>query len=498
MPATQLENYREKCYALASVWIKLGAACVQVHEGDRMLISIPKDGNAATPSMIVHSQTSNLILHVYGLMNEDWYSAAQTMLDTLGSFFTLDLEMEDLTAALVETQDRLVAVYELAQTTRRTLDIPTLLDLLLQESKNLFDADGGLVFLMEKGKEPIVHQLPEKQLTLAGLQDLAGVFHHDQDRSVINDPKTLPAGMNNLMMIAMPVQADVYAAFGVFNKKGDFTSPDIKLAKAIAGHIGAQLENAYLHKESLSRARLDTEMDIARQVQMNILPQKLPSINGLDIYAMSAPAFEVGGDFFDVIDRARDSLVFTVGDVTGKGMPSALLMSMTHTVLKSASRMMPFRFPHQVLDRLNFDLFDDFSNVGMFTTVFLGIYDPENAILNYSNAGQSPIYHMALGQEPVLLEAQDVPVGVLIEYNYTSQSIKLSHGDVFVVATDGFPESRNSIDEMFGYDRMKRSLWNSRDSSAKEIVEALLADVNSFSGSLLQDDDRTILVIKVN
>jgi sigma-B regulation protein RsbU (phosphoserine phosphatase) len=498
MSANQIENYREKIHALALLWIKLGAACVQVYEGDRILVSIPEDGNVATPPMIVRSLMSNLTLHLYGLTNEDWRIPAQSMLDTLASLFTLDLEMEDLTAALVETQDRLVAVYELAQATRRTLDIPTLLDLFMQESRNLFDANGSFAVLMENGKEPIVHQLPEKQITMVDLKELAGVFHKDQDRSVINDPKILPAGVNNLMVVALPVREKIYAAFGLFNKKSDFTSADIKLAKAIAGHIGAQLENAYLHEESLSRVRLDAEMDIARQVQMNILPQKLPSISGLDIFAMSAPAFEVGGDFFDVITRAKDSLVFTVGDVTGKGMPSALLMSMTHTVIKSASRMMPFNFPHQVLDRLNFDLFEDFSNVGMFTTVFFGIYDSENSILTYSNAGQSPIYLMPFGQEPVLLEAQDVPVGVLIEYNYTSQSIKLSHGDVFIVASDGFPESRNSSDEMFGYDRMKRSLWNSRDLCAEGIVDSLLADVNSFSGSLLQDDDRTILVIRVN
>ncbi len=310
--------------------------------------------------------------------------------------------------------------------------------------------------------------------------------------------ETLPAGLRNVMMVSLPVRDEIFAAFGVFNKTGDFTSPDIKLAKAIAGHIGAQLESAFLHKEALERARMETEMDIARQVQTAILPQSLPQVNGLDLFASSTPALEVGGDFFDVIDRASDSLVFAVGDVTGKGMPAALLMSMTHTVIKSASRKMPFTHPHQVLDRLNHDLFNDFSNVGMFSTVFIGLLDRQKFMLTFSNAGHSPIFYIPAGQEPVLLEAQDIPVGVLDTYPYSSQCIRFSPGDIFIVASDGFPESRNTSDEMYGYERMQQCLANSKGMSAKGMVTALLADVNAFSGPHPQDDDRTILIIKAD
>ena len=441
-------------------------------------------------------QPVNHPLNIFGIADESRYSNAETLLAIMANLLTADTELESLTEALVETQDRLVAIYDLTQSTRGTLGVSELLSLLVKESKNLFNARGGLAILMEKGKQPIIHQIFDNELTLAELREVSGLFHQDSSRSIINDPHFLPAKIQNIMMVSLPVWEGVFAAFGVFNKSGNFTSPDVKLAKAIAGHIGAQLENAFLHQELVDQARLETELNIARQVQMNILPQSLPQIRGLDIYAMSAPALEVGGDFFDAIKRSEDSLVFTVGDVTGKGMPAALLMSMTHTVIKSASRMMPFNFPHQVVNRLNHDLFDDFSNVGMFTTVFLGLVDRRNSSLAFCNAGHSPIYHMPLGQEPVLLMAQDIPVGVLVQYEYTSHSIKLARGDVFIVASDGFPESRDHSNEMYGYERMKNSLANSRDLSARGIVDALLADVNSFCGSHPQDDDRTILVIK--
>ncbi|MFN8412033.1 MAG: SpoIIE family protein phosphatase [Anaerolineales bacterium] len=497
MLAEHLESHRKKFYSLSSVWMRVGATCVQLLEGDQVLISFPGACSDTSNALVVHSRTSNLTLRIYGLKDDSWRPTAETVIDVMANLLTADSDLDDLTSALIETQDRLVAIYELTQATRRTLEIPALLDLLIQESKHLLNVEGGFAVLLERGKPSVVHQISESPLHPAHLEAATTLFRRDPSRHTFNDSETLPAGMRNVMMVSLPVRDEIFAAFGVFNQTGTFTTPDIKLAKAIAGHIGAQLENAFLHKESLERTRLETEMDIARQVQSAILPQSLPQMEGLDIYATSKPALEVGGDFFDVIDRAKGSLVFTVGDVTGKGMPAALLMSMSHTVIKSASRKMPFTQPHQVMDRLNHDLFDDFSNVGMFTTVFIGLLDQATSTLKFSNAGHSPIFYIPAGKEPVLLEAQDVPIGILDTYEYMSQSIQLSQGDIFVVASDGFPESRNSDDEMFGYERMKQSLEDSRNMPAKEMVETLLNDVNAFSMSHGQDDDRTILIIKV-
>lgn len=489
--------HRQRFQALAEGWIHIGASCVQLFRGDEVLIGFPDSKTWQEAFLSVPPHGSGLGLRVYGLTDTRWIPTAESMLDVFASLLTADSELDDLTAALVETQDRLVALYELTQATRRTLDVPILLDLLLQQSKHLLNVDGGFVILKEKGKQSIIHQVTEAPLHPAHVEAAVTLFLRDPNRHIFRESETLPAGLQNVMMVTLPVRDEVSAAVGLFNKTGNFTMPDIKLAKAIAGHIGAQLENAMLHKESLERARLETEMDIARQVQTAILPQSLPRVDGLDIFAVSIPAFEVGGDFFDVIDRSRESLIFAVGDVTGKGMPAALLMSMTHTVIKSASRKMPFTHPHQVLDRLNHDLFDDFSNVGMFTTVFVGQLNNSDCTLTYTNAGHSPIFHLPANSDPVLLEAQDVPVGVLDDYQYSSQSLCLFPGDVFVVASDGFPESRNPPGEMFGYERMKDSLTRAQFLPAKEMAAQLIADVQAFCGSHPQDDDRTIVVIKV-
>lgn len=489
-------KHRESFKSLASGWMRVGATCIQLLCGDEVLISCPDSNSGSEPSLTVTSLASGLSLQVYGLTDVRWVPTAESMLDIFSSLLIADTDLENLTAALVETQDRLVALYELTQATRRTLDMPKLLDLMIQQSKHLMDVDGGFVVLKEKGKQTIIHQVSENPLLPDHAEAAVSLYLRDPNRHVFKDSETLPANLKNVMMVTLPVRDEISAAVGLFNRTGNFTTPDIKLAKAIAGHIGAQLENALLHKEAVERARLETEMDIARQVQTAILPQYIPQIQGVDIYATSSPALEVGGDFFDVIDRSQESLVFALGDVTGKGMPAALLMSMAHTIIKAASRNMPFEYPHQVLDRLNHDMAADFSNVGMFTTVMLGMVDCANCKLHFSNAGQSPIYYVPVNGEPVLLEAQDIPVGILDEFNYSTQSMDISEGDVFIAATDGFPESRNPAGEMYGYERMKALISASRHLSAKQLADALLMDVNTFCDAHLQDDDRTIVVIR--
>lgn len=492
------EKHRESFKSLAAGWVRVGASCVQLLKGSEVLIGCPNSKSSPEPSLLVTSLGSGLSLQVYGVTDMRWVPTAESMLEVFSSLLSADADLDNLTAALVETQDRLVALYELTQATRRTLDMPKLLDLLIHQSKHLMDVDGGFVVLKEKGKQTIIHQVSESPLHPAHAEAAATLYLRDPNRHIFKDSETLPANLKNVMMVTLPVRDEISAAVGLFNRTGSFTTPDIKLAKAIAGHIGAQLENALLHKEAVERARLETEMDIARQVQTAILPQSIPQVKGVDVFATSTPALEVGGDFFDVIDRSEESLVFALGDVTGKGMPAALLMSMTHTIIKSASRNMPFTRPSMVLNRLNHDMAADFATVGMFTTVMIGLLEISENMLYFSNAGQSPIYYIPSHGEAALFEAQDIPVGILDTYEYSTQSLRLLDGDVFVVASDGFPEAHNAAGEMFGYERMSSVLTSSRTLSAKEIIDNLLNAVNEFCGTHPQGDDRTIVVIKFN
>ena len=149
------------------------------------------------------------------------------------------------------------------------------------------------------------------------------------------------------------------------------------------------------------------------------------------------------------------------------------------------------------MNRLNVDLNDDFSQVSMFTTAFIGIINQSNLTISYCNAGQSPIIYVPANQKPVLLEANDIPIGIFDGYEFSTSDLQLSKDDIFVVASDGFPESRDPSGEMYGYTRLLNYFSDSRHLSAQQIVENLMAEINNFSGSHPQDDDCTIIVIKI-
>jgi phosphoserine phosphatase RsbU/P len=497
MLADYLEAHRAQCSILAESWIRVGASCVRLLDGDKPLACFPERGRLVAHPLTVHSRTSSLVLQIHGVNAESWSTTAAMTLEMLDNLLTADSELESLTAALVETQDRLVAFYELTQATRRILDIPALLNLLLEEACHLLDVNGGFTILLQPGQPAVVHQRGNNLLSDDHIHVATSLYRRDPSRHTFRDAGTLPIGLRNVMMVSLPVREKVFAALGVYNKTGDFTSPDIKLAQSIADHIGAQLENALLHEEALAHARLETEMNVARQVQVSLLPQSIPAIDGLDVFATSTPALQVGGDFYDVVVRPGKPVTFMIGDVTGKGMPAALLMAMTHTIARAAARKMPFTHPHEIIERLNNDLIEDFSNVGMFSTVFVGLIDPATRQLSLCNAGHSPVLYMPAAGEPILLEAQNIPIGVLEDYSFNSYSRTLAPDDLFVVASDGFPETRNEQGEMFGYERLKNCLSRGRSCSAREITQQLFEAVNLFSGNGPQEDDRTVVVIKV-
>jgi anti-sigma regulatory factor (Ser/Thr protein kinase) len=152
--------------------------------------------------------------------------------------------------------------------------------------------------------------------------------------------------------------------------------------------------------------------------------------------------------------------------------------------------------PADLMGRLNRELIADFSNVGMFTTMFAGLYDQETRRVVFTNAGQSPILYAPRDGAPQLLEAEDLPVGIIEDHTYSCQTLDLQVGDVLVLATDGFSEAWNTAGEMFGYERLKQVVGDLRPLAPRHVIEGLFQAVENFSSGHPQDDDRTVLVLK--
>ena len=407
--------------------------------------------------------------------------------------------LHEVTNRLVDTQDHLIALYDLTQAMRSKVDLDEVLKLLIIETARLVKSDAAFVMVQQPGEPWIFHQYPESTLDLAMLKHLLGtVKKTDRYRLLTErDEESRMFNFHSLLLLPIQLHDTTQAILGLENKiAGDFLFPDIKLARAIADHASARIENVLLYRKDLEQAKMQTEMELAQQVQLNLLPQETPVIPGIDFWASSRPALQVGGDFYDFLQLEERPFTFIVGDISGKGMSAAILMAMTRTVMRSNVYDMFLQTPAIVVGRSNAHLYDDFTEVSMFATIFIGQYQSSKQELLYANAGHSPVIYCPVGGRAHLLEADGTALGILPNSYSENQRLTFAPGDVLVVATDGLNEAYNDREELFGYKRLLALVETLVTKSAQEIAEGLYEAVNAFSTGVPQYDDQTVMVLK--
>lgn len=410
----------------------------------------------------------------------------------------MEYELNNMAEELIDTRDQLLALYGLTQATRNFLDTHQLLEVLADETARLAKVEGAMFFVHLNGRSPLMECHPELMLDTERLQQFLSEIKATGQEYMWNQEGETNDRVRNLLLVPIHLRGAETAVLGLFNKLGggDFTSPDLKLAHAIAEHAGAQIENVVMYQANLEQARLQTEMELAQRVQLQLLPQKPPKVAGLDLWAASKPASRVGGDFYDFVAHRGQPFSFAVGDISGKGMPAALLMAMTRMMIRSKLNVDPTPTPEAVLDSANEELYADFTDVSMFATVFIGQYYAQKRELMYANAGHSPVIYYPAGGEAHLLEADGTPMGILPVSLSANQRLVFKPGDVLVVGTDGLNEARDQNEKMFGYNRLMRLVESLADKSAEEIAQGLYTAVSDFEQGTLQDDDQTLVVLK--
>ncbi len=293
------------------------------------------------------------------------------------------------------------------------------------------------------------------------------------------------------------VEGQAVSTLVVLGLQGAYEQRRLGASAALIAHlIALQIEMEQMTAERIAQVKLKAELDLTASIQLQLLPQHTPLVAGLEMYARSRPATHVGGDFYTFITHATGHLVLAIGDVSGKGLPAALLMAMTRTVLHGVARFVPLLHPKAVIHRVNEDLYDDFTDVGMFATVFVGCYDPSSQQLAYANAGHSPIIFCPGGGSAQLLRADGPAVGVLPTTHCENITLTIAVGDVLVLATDGLSEAHNTDGELFGYTRLCELIEQMRGESAQAIGESLFEQINRFSAECDQYDDQTLIVMK--
>lgn len=243
---------------------------------------------------------------------------------------------------------------------------------------------------------------------------------------------------------------------------------------------------------------IEADLQLAKEVQATFLPQHPPFVEGIDIYADHKFAHMVGGDFYDFMRGASDSLIFAIGDVSYKGMSAALMMAVLRKVLRTASKVVDEVTPCRILDYTNANMYEELSNNGMFATVLIGQYQPETKCLSLSSAGHGPVFYRRANGQTQMVEATNVPLGVLDQASYVEHQIQMKKDDLLVALTDGYMESQNQSGTSYGYDSLFRIIDATADGSPREIAQAIQNEVCHYNFGVQDCDDQALLIIKSN
>lgn len=278
-------------------------------------------------------------------------------------------------------------------------------------------------------------------------------------------------------------------AFDFVTKPLDFEDLKVTIDRTLR-HM-AEWREALASRDKL--VALQRELDVARKMQQAILPTQFPECPEYQIFGNMEPARSVGGDFFDVMHLENGRIGLAIADVSDKGIPAALFMMSTRTLLKGAA--IGRREPGQVLGEVN-NLLNEDNKAAMFVTTCYAVYDPAAGTFSYANGGHNPplVVH-ADGTSELLPLTGGIALGLVPDLEYQQDSVTLSPGDTVVLYTDGVTEAMNGEREEFGIERLRETFAGARPQGSREASQAIFRAVNAFAGDSPQSDDITCLIL---
>ena len=278
----------------------------------------------------------------------------------------------------------------------------------------------------------------------------------------------------------------------------EYSADDRKLLSDLATQTAPAVRVAQLvrqqQQEAKERERIEQELKIARLIQQTLLPKSVPELPGYEVAAYYQPAREVGGDFYDFLDLEDGRLGLVVGDVTDKGVPAALVMATTRTMLRAAAQRLGS--PGEVLQRVNDVLVQEIPP-NMFVTCLYAILDTESGRLVYANAGHDLPYRRRAGRSDGAeeLRARGMPLGLMPGMGYEEKEIVLERGESVLFYSDGLVEAHDPRREMFGFPRLQ-GLVGAQRSGCSALITFLLSELRRFTGEgWEQEDDITLVTL---
>ena len=319
---------------------------------------------------------------------------------------------------------------------------------------------------------------------------------------VHNDPRFYNAvdavsGLVTHCVMAAPliVNDRVIGVIEIFNKKtGNFNNIDLNLLSTIASTASNAIDNAKLYEVAVEKGRMERELQMARKMQVRLLPNITPIVPGWDFAAKWLPALEVAGDYYDYILYENGNIGLVIADVTDKGMPAALFMALTRSIVRAS--LDRATSPSQDLTRANYLICAESAN-GYFVTLVYAQLNPHSGEITYVNAGHYPplLYRSGIGYLEYFTTT-GMALGIQSDFIFGQRSIQLNSGDFILFYTDGIIDAIDGAGNEFGRERLEKIIKEHQEATAAEKVAILENKVSDFTGASVPFDDITLMVVK--
>jgi sigma-B regulation protein RsbU (phosphoserine phosphatase) len=422
-------------------------------------------------------------------------------------------------AAGLSVVDKLRMLLDITKTISRSLDLDEVLNLVMDTLDSVIPYDAAGIYLV-KCSRPLVewetgpdetcvfHTQAVRGYEIDDLQELGlkmgeGLIGHVAvsgkpfiSPDVRNEPRYINARAHTRSEMVAPIISN-NEVIGVFDLESDelnaYVKDDLEVLGLLASQVAIIIEKVMLHDQLIEKQRLEAQLEVARQVQLELLPARDPELAGFDISAYNFPTEEVSGDYYDWVRIYDDQIGLVIADVSGKGVPAALLMAFLRASLRAATHI--GYAPHISMSKVNYLLWESIER-NQFVTAFYGILDAANRTIAYCNAGHNPPFLMETDGKVHFEERGGVPLGMFRDTRYYEYFATIQPGQVLVLYTDGVTEAMNRQREEYGRDRLVEAVRNCRHLGSREMINFIHNDVLSWTEGIGATDDVTFFIIK--
>jgi sigma-B regulation protein RsbU (phosphoserine phosphatase) len=419
-------------------------------------------------------------------------------------------------AAGLSVTDKLRLLLEITKKISRSLNVEEVLALVMDTLDSLLPYDAAGIYIIrrdphisEGGTHTLFfhaeavrgYDLDElMELRLKAGEGLIGHVAATGEAIVVPDVRRDPRYVNARKQTRSEMIAPIFSndeVIGVFDLESDnvntYSEDDKQVLQLLASQVAIIVEKAMLHDQVVEKKRLEAQLEVARQVQLSLLPRHDPVLEGFDISAYNFSTEEVSGDYYDFVPVYDDHLGLVIADVSGKGIPASLLMAFLRASLRAAIHI--GYAPNVAMAKANYLLWETIEP-HQYVTAFYGMLDATNRTLAFVNAGHNPPLILDAEGNARFIERGGLPLGMFRDTRYYEYYLPIDSGQIMLLYTDGATEANSPAGEEYGRERLAEVIRAARDRSARDMIDYIYNDVFEWSGGRGADDDVTFIVIK--